>query len=135
MMKQRCSNINHDSYESYGGRGITYDPKWELFTGFFEDMGERPESMSLDRIDVNKGYCKDNCKWSTSGEQAFNKNLQADNTSGKTGVSWMPKKGKWRARINYLGEEIHLGLVELYEDAVSLREAAEIKYYGKLKGN
>lgn len=135
MMKQRCKNPNHDSYINYGGRGITYDLKWELFTGFFEDMGERPIGLTLDRIDVNKGYFKENCKWSSENEQAYNKNIQHNNTSGKTGVSWMPIKKKWRVRINVKGVEIHLGLEELYEDAVFLREEAEIKYYGKLKGN
>lgn len=135
MMKQRCSNSKHDSYCNYGGRGINYDVKWELFTGFLEDMGLRPDGTTLDRIDVNKGYYKDNCKWSKHGEQAYNKNIQANNTSGKTGVSWIPKKSKWRARINVNGKEIHLGLVDVYEDAVFLRKEAELKYYGKLKGN
>lgn len=135
MMKQRCNNPNHDSYCNYGARGITYTSSWELFTGFLLDMGLRPKGTTLDRIDVNGNYNKENCKWSSDGEQAYNKNMQINNTSGKTGVSWMPARKKWRARINVGGQEIHLGLVESYEEAVILREEAELKYYGKLKGN
>lgn len=73
-MKSRCVDPKSDSYYLYGLRGITYDPKWETFEGFWEDMGESwREGLSIDRIDVNGNYCKENCKWSTLKEQANNK--------------------------------------------------------------
>ena len=72
-MKQRCLNPNSTSFPYYGGRGITICDRWDDFLNFYEDMGERPEGMSLDRIDSDKGYYKENCKWSTIEEQNRNR--------------------------------------------------------------
>jgi len=72
-MKDRCLNKNHFAYKDYGGRGIKVCIKWLKFENFYKDMGERPHNKSLDRIDNNKGYSKDNCKWSTQKEQSNNK--------------------------------------------------------------
>lgn len=72
-MKQRCDNPNAFAYEYYGGRGISYPAKWKAFVGFLEDMGERPEGMTLDRIDNDAGYSKENCRWATKAEQGANK--------------------------------------------------------------
>ncbi len=135
MMKQRCDNPNHDSYPAYGGRGITYDPKWKTFEGFIEDMVERPEGTTLDRKDVNGSYCKENCHWTNHNQQAYNKNMQANNTSGKTGVRKDNRNSSWIATIQVKGKGIHLGSFPSFELARKAREAAEIKYYGKLKGN
>lgn len=72
-MKQRCLNPKTDHYADYGGRGITVCDKWHTFEGFFEDMGVRPEGMSLDRWpEVNGNYCKDNCRWATQEQQVRN---------------------------------------------------------------
>lgn len=71
-MKQRCDNPKSHAYNLYGGRGITYCDKWEIFTGFLADMGERPEGKSLDRIDSNGDYTPDNCRWATQKEQTRN---------------------------------------------------------------
>jgi len=72
-MKDRCLNKNHLAYGEYGGRGINICEKWIKFEGFYEDMGDRPTNKSLDRIDNDKGYYKENCKWSTQKEQSNNK--------------------------------------------------------------
>ena len=69
----RCKNPPHHAYQSYGGRGITFCDKWKRFPGFLEDMGERPEGTSLDRIDNNGNYTKANCRWATQKEQNNNK--------------------------------------------------------------
>lgn len=72
-MKMRLTQKTHESYSWYGGRGITMDPRWDKFEAFLADMGERPEGKTLDRIDPNGNYTKDNCKWSTAKQQARNK--------------------------------------------------------------
>ncbi len=74
QMKQRCQNPKDQMYKHYGARGIGFDPRWMKFESFFEDMGERPSSNhSIDRIDNDQGYCKENCRWATNGVQARNK--------------------------------------------------------------
>lgn len=73
-IKQRCYNKNDAGYKNYGGRGIEMCSEWkDSFENFFTDMGLCPEGMSIDRIDVNKGYSKDNCQWSTRAEQNNNR--------------------------------------------------------------
>ena len=86
-MKSRCNNSNDNRYSIYGGRGIKYDPSWESFQKFKEDMQDSySEDLTLDRIDPNKGYCKENCRWVSYYTQSRNKRGMSNNTSGCTGV-------------------------------------------------
>jgi len=63
-MKTRCNNPHSNRFKYYGGKGITYDSNWEDFENFYADMHEGySEGLSLDRIDREKGYSKDNCRW------------------------------------------------------------------------
>jgi hypothetical protein len=85
-MIARCNNKNHHAYKNYGGRGITVCERWKNFNLFFDDMGSSyKKGMSIDRIDNNLGYCKENCKWSTPIEQARNtrRNIIIETPNGK----------------------------------------------------
>lgn len=72
-LKERCNNKKLPSYKSYGGRGIKYQASWENFIGFLDDMGVAEKGMSIERIDVNGNYCKENCKWIPVLKQQDNK--------------------------------------------------------------
>ena len=71
-MKGRCLNKRGHNYKYYGGRGIKICKRWEIFENFYKDMGDRSVGTSLDRIDNDKGYCKENCRWATQQEQVSN---------------------------------------------------------------
>jgi len=135
-IKKRCLNQNCKAFKNYGGRGITVCDEWrESFVAFLNDMGLAPSKKhSIDRIDNNDGYYKENCRWTDIKTQANNKRPMKkpkDNTSGYKGVSIHKPTGKWRARI-FKGKEIHLGLFDKIEDAVKARETAE-KEFVKVK--
>ena len=72
-MLQRCFYKNSKSYKNYGGRGIKVCKNWLKFENFYNDMGDRPEGRSLDRIDNNGNYEYKNCRWATKKEQDDNK--------------------------------------------------------------
>jgi hypothetical protein len=71
-MRRRCEKTYAHNYEYYGGRGIKVCDRWQSFENFLADMGERPEGLTLDRINNEGDYEPSNCKWSTQSEQMLN---------------------------------------------------------------
>jgi hypothetical protein len=90
-MRQRCNNSNNWAYKYYGGRGIVYDPRWEEFQNFYDDMYNKYlytlnvlniKRPSIERKDVNGNYCKENCIWIPKNEQSKNRRKKETKTKG-----------------------------------------------------
>lgn len=73
-MIQRCTNPKNNRFQYYGARGIAVCERWETFSNFLRDMGPKPTPKhSLERVENDKGYSPDNCKWATALEQRHNR--------------------------------------------------------------
>lgn len=96
-IRKRCLNPNEESYSNYGGRGITICEEWQTFEHFWKDMQDGyADNLSIDRIDNNKGYSKENCRWATRIEQANNtrvNHLIVFNGKTKTMAEWAREIG------------------------------------------
>jgi hypothetical protein len=89
-MKDRCRNPKKASFKHYGGRGIKVCERWQSFTQFFADMGQRPSPKHrLDRIDVNGDYEPANCRWAIGADDRKNRR-----PFGRRSVdAWLAERG------------------------------------------
>jgi hypothetical protein len=130
-MMSRCYNPNATGYEYYGGRGITVCDRWkESFENFLEDMGPRPDNMTLDRIEVNGNYEKSNCRWATNEEQG-------NNRTNNTVIEYLGEKKtieQWSEILNIKANTITYRLLREWSVAECLEkiERSRPVYSGKL---
>lgn len=127
---QRCTNKSHKHYQSYGGRGIIVCERWTNFENFYKDMGAKPDKQhTIERVNNDKGYSKNNCVWATQIEQAHNRRIRTDNTSGVPGIYWEKRTRKWQVQICAATKRISLGCYKHFADAISAREKGELIYW------
>ena len=127
---RRCTKPKDKAYHHYGGRGITVCDEWLVFENFWRDMGDRPSpDMQIDRVDNEKGYSKDNCRWASRTENMHNRRIYKNNSSGVKGVM---RNGKnWHAELKINGEKVLSKTFTKIEDAIAARKAAEKLYLGR----
>ena len=107
-MRSRCNCKTDEKYPRYGGRGIRVCSRWDHFSNFLLDMGERPSGMTIDRIDNDGHYEPGNCRWATPTQQSNNTrtnrriefagmNLTVTEWSKKIGISSQVINGRVKA--------------------------------------
>lgn len=117
-MMRRCYKVDTKDYPMYGGRGIKVCDEWRnSIDKFIEDMGERPDGYTLDRIDNTKDYTADNCKWSTPREQSLN----TRRTSKTPNVYWVANRGKFLIQGYIEKRYIYGGYAQTLSEAIARR--------------
>lgn len=145
----RCENPKDTRYPFYGARGITCCPEWKDYNYFMSEMFPSfEEGLTLDRIDVNAGYSKSNCRWTNMSVQGHNKRPQIGGSSVHMGVS-AHDNGKWMVYININKKRCYLFLWDcevsaskayddasylLYQDRPNGTEYAIDWVFNKVKG-
>lgn len=132
-MRKRCLDSSRKDFKSYGALGVVICSRWSSFCLFVEDMGERPSKKhSIDRVDPDKGYYKENCKWSTSVEQAINCRKRKNTSSYFKGVSFCSKMlhRPWKCTIQKGRNTTHLGYFKTEEEAAKTYNDAALKLHG-----
>lgn len=132
-MKSRCNNKKDVKYVSYGGKGVTVCDEWNKFSNFFADMGERPKGTTLDRIDGNKGYFPENCRWVESSIQNINRGIFKNNKLGLKGVTFVSnsRTNPYRVRVGKNGKQITVGRVETAIEGAILYDKTVVALYGE----
>ena len=152
-MIKRCYNKSNKDYYRYGGKGITVSKEWldktkvkvgeykagrggtrprytrKGFIQFCEDMGDKPEGKTLDRIDNTKGYSKENCRWATPKEQANNRNDCVKTPTGENLHQYAKRIG-----IDYRTITKRLNMGWSFDDATTIKVGEKndrIKYKTK----
>jgi len=107
-----------------GGIPVYINPKWLKFENFYSEMGE-DNGLSLDRINNDKGYFKENCRWTTRAIQATNVRPY-----GKYSLGVRKNSKKWIAKINFEGKSYHIGTFETEKLASLAYQSCKFALYG-----
>lgn len=130
-MRGRCNRITHKYYRDYGGRGITVCSEWNIDAKSFIEWSLKngwENGLQIDRIDNDKGYYPDNCRFVTNEINVKNTRLLfKNNKTGFRGVHFNNKEKKYRAQVSVKGKIIYLGMFNDPEYAAVNRDWYVIK--------
>jgi len=127
--KDRATNPNHPEHHRYKAAGIC--DRWaSSFEAFLEDMGEAPtDGHWIDRIDPERGYEPDNCRWVTPKQSAANTRKRSSKIPFK-GINQLPS-GRWRACAFISGRKRDLGVFDTPEEAARAFDSAVLDAHGE----
>lgn len=135
-MNRRCFDKNYRSYPWYGGVGISVCEEWdqsrklEGFYKFLEDMGNRPESHTLDRINSSKDYSLENCRWATNLEQGRNTSRNVWVEIGGDILSMSQCEEKYGISATLIARRLRKGWTP--EEAVGIKSKSTSSYISNL---
>jgi len=131
-MLTRCKNKNSKDFKNYGGRGISICDNWLSFEGFYGWVliSGYSDGLTIDRINNNKGYFPENCRWTDRTTQCRNRRKFTGSSSKYIGVSLL--RNEWISRVRVNKKIIYLGSFEFEIDAAIARDNYIIDNY--LKG-
>ena len=124
-MVGRCSNPNNKDYKDYGARGIIVCDEWldiRNFTEWCNSTYPKLGGYTLDKIDNDKGYSPENCRWADKTTQVLNRRIMKNNKSGYVGVRYHSRDGVWTAYISVNNTRKHIGSFKTIEEAVLARD-------------
>lgn len=130
-MLYRCYYETCNAYYKYGAKGIKVEEEWFLFDNFaewslkngfsdeFSPTGRH--KYTIDRIDSDKNYGSNNCRWATYAEQNSHLKMLSTNTSGYKGVSWSKGQHKWLVNISINNKSHRIGAYNTQREAIERR--------------
>lgn len=133
-MRQRCNGVCTNS-QYYSGKGIFYSSEWNDFDVFAKwaiSNGYKP-GLEIDRIDSDKDYCPDNCRWVSHRKNSRNRKARSNNSTGTPGVQVRQyENGRIVYRVTITSDvgRVNVGTFNDIEAAIAARKKAEIKYWG-----
>lgn len=133
-MRRRCAG-NCTNHQYYKGKGISYVPEWDdfdVFASWALANGYAP-GLEIDRIDSDKEYSPENCRWVSHKKNSRNRKARSNNRTGTPGVQPRPLADgsiSYRVTISSDNGKINVGTFHSLQEAVKARKAAELKYWG-----
>jgi len=125
---KRCNNEHDTNYRYYGDRGITVCDKWLTFRGFWEDMQEGyDDTLSIERVDVEGNYEKENCRWATPYEQSINRRNTPFYVIDGERMCMPEISKKYSISLGTLGQRLRKGM----DPKLAATTPVETKFYRK----